>query len=97
MFLCNAKPSDDECSGIELLSMNPEAMKTGVPPVPTVYQATSEEEQQAWLNVIVACTEFMIVRAAFPLFKGGAAAEQLLPNPMCHCAADPPAEWWRRR
>ena len=60
MFLCNAKPAGAHNNGIELTSMNPADVKPGVPPVPTIYQAESEEEQQDWLKVITACTEFMI-------------------------------------
>ena len=59
MFLCNAKPAGAHNNGIELTSMNPADVKPGVPPVPTIYQAESEEEQQDWLKVITACTEFM--------------------------------------
>lgn len=59
MFLCNAKAAASRF-GIQLLSMNPADMKVGTPPVPVVYQATSAAQQQQWLKVIAACTEFMI-------------------------------------
>lgn len=65
MFLCNAKAAESRC-GIQLLSMNPADMKVGTPPVPVVYQATSAAQQQQWLKVITACTEFMITHSLEP-------------------------------
>jgi hypothetical protein len=98
MFLCNAKAAAESRFGIELLSMNPE-MKAGTPPVPIVYQATSEELQQQWLKTITACTEFMITHppsgddAAVEEDPQVTAVRSVAGNEMCaDCSREMP-EW----